>query len=154
MRHNSFTTILLRLQLPQLQSPFNSCSTLPDCVWPSPWLPSSSVTNVLVRYNFIIANTFHWIAPKSNIYWNTVTIILSENSVPEGADDFLKVVIKLCEDSGNEWYRVYLIRKMSERQGVEVVQGLAKQPEFSWLCPEEIKMQVCSPALARLLQNS
>ncbi|XP_072245329.1 E3 ubiquitin-protein ligase rnf213-alpha-like [Leuresthes tenuis] len=65
----------------------------------------------------------------------------SDNSVPEGADDFLKVVIKLCEDSGNDWYRVYLIRKMSERQGVELVQGLAKQPEFHWLFPEEIKMQ-------------
>ncbi|CAI5684999.1 unnamed protein product [Oreochromis niloticus] len=66
---------------------------------------------------------------------------LSGNNVPDGAEDFLNMVIKLCEDSGNNWYRVYLIRKLSESQGVEYVQTMVKQPEFFWLFPEEIHQQ-------------
>ncbi|XP_022619645.1 E3 ubiquitin-protein ligase rnf213-alpha-like [Seriola dumerili] len=70
-----------------------------------------------------------------------ITDCLSDNNVPDGAEDFLKMVIKLCEDSGNDWYRVYLIRKLSEQLGVEHVQTLVKQPEFSWLFPAEIHQQ-------------
>uniref|UniRef100_UPI0037E99DD8 E3 ubiquitin-protein ligase rnf213-alpha-like n=1 Tax=Semicossyphus pulcher TaxID=241346 RepID=UPI0037E99DD8 len=66
---------------------------------------------------------------------------LSDNDVPDGAVDFLNVVIKLCEDSGNDWYRVYLIRKLSEWQGVEFIQTLVKQTKFSWLFPAEIRQQ-------------
>ncbi|XP_059197009.1 E3 ubiquitin-protein ligase rnf213-alpha-like [Centropristis striata] len=66
---------------------------------------------------------------------------LSENNVPEGAEDFLNKVMKFCEDSGNDWYRVYLIRKLSEWQGVESVQTLVKQTNFSWLFPAEIQQQ-------------
>ncbi|XP_051231949.1 LOW QUALITY PROTEIN: E3 ubiquitin-protein ligase rnf213-alpha-like [Dicentrarchus labrax] len=66
---------------------------------------------------------------------------LSDSNVPDGAEDFLNTVIKLCEDSGNDWYRVYLIRKLSEWQGVEFVQTLVKQQEFTWLFPIEILQQ-------------
>ncbi|KAM9358387.1 E3 ubiquitin-protein ligase rnf213-alpha-like [Symphorus nematophorus] len=66
---------------------------------------------------------------------------LSDNSVPDGAEDFLNMVIKLCVDSGNDWYRVYLIRKLSELQGVEFIQTLVKQPKFGWLFPTEIHQQ-------------
>ncbi|XP_035863121.1 E3 ubiquitin-protein ligase rnf213-alpha-like [Sander lucioperca] len=66
---------------------------------------------------------------------------LSDNNVPDGAEDFLNMVIKFCEDSGNDWYRVYLIRKLSEWEGVESVQTLVKQPQFSWLFPTEIHQQ-------------
>ncbi|KAM4740057.1 E3 ubiquitin-protein ligase rnf213-alpha-like [Anableps anableps] len=66
---------------------------------------------------------------------------LSDKIVPDETNDFLNMVIRLCEESGNDWYRVYLIRKISEWQGVERVQSLAKQTEFSWLFPEEIKRQ-------------
>ncbi|XP_044056409.1 E3 ubiquitin-protein ligase rnf213-alpha-like isoform X2 [Siniperca chuatsi] len=66
---------------------------------------------------------------------------LCGNDVPDGAEDFLNMVIKLCKDSGNDWYRVYLIRKLSEWQGVESVQTLVKQPMFSWLFPTEIHQQ-------------
>ncbi|XP_008404832.1 E3 ubiquitin-protein ligase rnf213-alpha-like isoform X1 [Poecilia reticulata] len=66
---------------------------------------------------------------------------LSAKIGPDEANDFQNMVIRLCEDSGNDWYRVYLIRKISELQGVAQVQSLAKQTEFSWLFPEEIKKQ-------------
>ncbi|XP_008284914.1 E3 ubiquitin-protein ligase RNF213-like [Stegastes partitus] len=67
---------------------------------------------------------------------------LSDNNVPDGAEDFLNAVIKLCEDSGNDWYRIYLIRKLSEWLGVEHIQTLVKHPNFRWLFPEEIHQQV------------
>ncbi|XP_019201510.1 E3 ubiquitin-protein ligase rnf213-alpha isoform X1 [Oreochromis niloticus] len=66
---------------------------------------------------------------------------LPGNNVPDRAEDFLNMVIKLCEDSGNDWYRVYLIRKLSESQGVEYVQTMMKNPEFFWIFPEEIHQQ-------------
>ncbi|KAM6938634.1 E3 ubiquitin-protein ligase rnf213-alpha-like [Lycodopsis pacificus] len=66
---------------------------------------------------------------------------LSDNNVPDGAEEFLNMVIKFCEDSGNDWYRVYLIRKLSKWQGVESVQTLVKQPKFRWLFPTEIHQQ-------------
>ncbi|XP_069008985.1 E3 ubiquitin-protein ligase rnf213-alpha-like, partial [Embiotoca jacksoni] len=66
---------------------------------------------------------------------------LSGNNVPDGTEDFLNMVIKLCNDSGNDWYRVYLIRQLSKWQGVENIQTLVKQPEFNWLFPVEIHQQ-------------
>ncbi|CAK6972178.1 E3 ubiquitin-protein ligase rnf213-alpha-like isoform X5 [Scomber scombrus] len=66
---------------------------------------------------------------------------LSENDVPDGAEDFMNMVMKLCEESGNDWYRVYLIRKLSECQGVELVQTLVKQEKFGWLFPAEVHQQ-------------
>ncbi|XP_043986389.1 E3 ubiquitin-protein ligase rnf213-alpha-like [Gambusia affinis] len=66
---------------------------------------------------------------------------LSAKIGPDEENDFQNMVIRLCEESGNDWYRVYLIRKISELQGVEQVRSLAKQTEFSWLFPKEIKKQ-------------
>lgn len=69
-------------------------------------------------------------------------IYVAGDDIPDGAEDFLNMVITLCKDSGNDWYRVYLIRKLSEGQGVEFIQTLVKQPNFSWLFPIEIHQQV------------
>lgn len=66
----------------------------------------------------------------------------ADNNVLDGAGEFLNMVIKLCEEGGNDWYRVYLIRKLSEWQGVELIQRLVKQEDFNWLFPEEIRQQV------------
>ncbi|KAM9385416.1 E3 ubiquitin-protein ligase rnf213-alpha-like isoform 2-T2 [Pholidichthys leucotaenia] len=66
---------------------------------------------------------------------------LSDNRIPDGGERFLNMVIKLCKDSGNDWYRVYLIRKLSEWLGVEHVQRLVNNPEFTWIFPEEIRQQ-------------
>ncbi|XP_029904896.1 E3 ubiquitin-protein ligase rnf213-alpha-like [Myripristis murdjan] len=67
-----------------------------------------------------------------------ISDMLSGNAVPDGAEEFLRAVVQLCEQNGNDWYRVYLIRKLSSWQGVELVQTLVKNPEFSWLFPIEI----------------
>lgn len=69
---------------------------------------------------------------------------------------FLKSVEDLCRHSGNDWYRVYLIRKIGSQHGVEQVQKLLKLKQRSWLFPEEVlqmakesvpmdKFLVCGP---------
>ncbi|XP_043106269.1 E3 ubiquitin-protein ligase rnf213-alpha-like isoform X2 [Puntigrus tetrazona] len=51
---------------------------------------------------------------------------------------FLDSVTSLCCQIKNDWYRVYLIRKISSHYGVEYVQKLLTQEEFKWLFPQEI----------------
>ncbi|XP_077086723.1 E3 ubiquitin-protein ligase rnf213-alpha [Siphateles boraxobius] len=53
-------------------------------------------------------------------------------------DEFLKSVVDLCCRSRNDWYRVYLIRKICSLHGVEYVQKLLPQDRFRWLFPQEI----------------
>ncbi|XP_041751484.2 E3 ubiquitin-protein ligase rnf213-alpha-like [Coregonus clupeaformis] len=56
--------------------------------------------------------------------------------------EFLWAVMILCEESKNDWYRVYLIRNISSQQGVECVQRMLKDTEkYRWLFPEEIQQQ-------------
>ncbi|KAK7939807.1 hypothetical protein WMY93_003133 [Mugilogobius chulae] len=51
---------------------------------------------------------------------------------------FLESVKAFCTLSKNNWYRVYLIRKIGNQHGVEHVQNLLKVQQMSWLFPEEI----------------
>ncbi|XP_036388951.1 E3 ubiquitin-protein ligase rnf213-alpha-like [Megalops cyprinoides] len=57
------------------------------------------------------------------------------------APPFLRSVMDLCERSGCDWYRVYLIRRLCGLQGLEFVQNLLQGPDLSWLCPKEIRQQ-------------
>lgn len=51
---------------------------------------------------------------------------------------FLDSVKALCSNSGNEWYRVYLIRKVCSQRGVEFVSKLLRVDAVQWLFPREI----------------
>ncbi|CAL8311059.1 unnamed protein product [Arctogadus glacialis] len=55
--------------------------------------------------------------------------------------DFLGAVVKLCIQSNNDWFRVYLIRKICTQHGVEFVQSLLKVEAVHWLFPEEVLQQ-------------
>ncbi|TNN72678.1 E3 ubiquitin-protein ligase rnf213-alpha [Liparis tanakae] len=57
---------------------------------------------------------------------------------PCGTTAFLTSVENLCRRSGNDWYRVYLIRKICSQHGVEFVLKLLKVDEMRWLFPEEV----------------
>ncbi|XP_034144887.1 E3 ubiquitin-protein ligase rnf213-alpha isoform X2 [Esox lucius] len=62
-------------------------------------------------------------------------------SPQDGVEEFLGVVMTLCEGSENDWYRIYLIRRISSQQGVEFVQDMLKEAEYRWLFPEEVQQQ-------------
>ena len=55
---------------------------------------------------------------------------------------FLSSVVSLCRRSGNNWYRVYLIRKICSEHGVEFVLKLLKMDKMHWLFPEEVLQKV------------
>uniref|UniRef100_A0A672YYN5 RING-type E3 ubiquitin transferase n=1 Tax=Sphaeramia orbicularis TaxID=375764 RepID=A0A672YYN5_9TELE len=55
-----------------------------------------------------------------------------------GTTAFLNSVVNLCKDSGNNWYRTYLIRKIASQHGLEFVLKLLKDQQMSWLFPEEL----------------
>ncbi|XP_078124896.1 E3 ubiquitin-protein ligase rnf213-alpha-like isoform X2 [Sander vitreus] len=55
-----------------------------------------------------------------------------------GTTAFLTSAVNLCRRSGNDWYRVYLIRKICSQHGVEFVLKLLKVDDMRWLFPEEV----------------
>ncbi|XP_045076975.1 E3 ubiquitin-protein ligase rnf213-alpha-like isoform X2 [Coregonus clupeaformis] len=62
----------------------------------------------------------------------------SQEESPNGVAAFLTSVVDLCIRSGNDWYRVYLIRKICSQCGVEFVQKLLKVADVRWLFPAEV----------------
>ncbi|XP_061556782.1 E3 ubiquitin-protein ligase rnf213-alpha isoform X1 [Phycodurus eques] len=69
------------------------------------------------------------------------TIIAPEMPQGEGpsqSDDFLESVVNLCSRSGNNWYRVYLVRKIISQRGVAFAFDLLKMDDKHWLFPEEV----------------
>nr|XP_057905202.1 E3 ubiquitin-protein ligase rnf213-alpha isoform X2 [Doryrhamphus excisus] len=56
-------------------------------------------------------------------------------------DDFMEGVVRLCTNSGNNWYRVYLIRKICSQHGVEFAMNRLKMENMHWLYPEEVLQQ-------------
>ncbi|XP_029944702.1 E3 ubiquitin-protein ligase rnf213-alpha-like [Salarias fasciatus] len=60
----------------------------------------------------------------------------SKTESQSGTTAFMTSVVNLCRRSGNDWYRVYLIRKICSQHGVEFVLKLLKVEEMRWLFPE------------------
>uniref|UniRef100_A0A672GQ00 RING-type E3 ubiquitin transferase n=1 Tax=Salarias fasciatus TaxID=181472 RepID=A0A672GQ00_SALFA len=69
-------------------------------------------------------------------------LFVEEMRIESGTTAFMTSVVNLCRRSGNDWYRVYLIRKICSQHGVEFVLKLLKVEEMRWLFPEEILQKV------------
>nr|DBA30609.1 TPA: hypothetical protein GDO54_006568 [Pyxicephalus adspersus] len=61
--------------------------------------------------------------------------ILSVKAKGSKNEQYLRCVMDLCSQSGNDWYRVYLIRKLANLDGINIVQIHFKNPTFGWLFP-------------------
>ncbi|XP_046722736.1 E3 ubiquitin-protein ligase rnf213-alpha isoform X2 [Silurus meridionalis] len=55
-----------------------------------------------------------------------------------GEETFLNAVQDLCKHSRNDWYRVYLIRKICSLCGVEYIQKLLQEDQLRWMFPQEV----------------
>ncbi|XP_047672985.1 E3 ubiquitin-protein ligase rnf213-alpha-like isoform X3 [Tachysurus fulvidraco] len=62
-------------------------------------------------------------------------------SMEKHQEEFLNMVIELCKKSKNDWYRVYLIRKICSLKGIEAARGMQKEDRFQWLFPQELIQQ-------------
>nr|XP_061805731.1 E3 ubiquitin-protein ligase rnf213-alpha-like [Nerophis lumbriciformis] len=84
------------------------------------------------------------------------TIITTEE--PDEGDssqnnDFLESVQNLCSLSGENWYRVYLLRKIISQRGGEFVLELLQLDDKDWLFPKEILEKYVSFQRVDILLN-
>ncbi|XP_034881723.1 E3 ubiquitin-protein ligase RNF213 isoform X2 [Mirounga leonina] len=55
---------------------------------------------------------------------------------------YLKQVERFCRQGRNDWYRVYLVRKLASQRGMEFVQRLCRQGQpAQWVLPQEAVVQ-------------
>uniref|UniRef100_A0A8C3FV72 RING-type E3 ubiquitin transferase n=1 Tax=Chrysemys picta bellii TaxID=8478 RepID=A0A8C3FV72_CHRPI len=54
---------------------------------------------------------------------------------------YLQKVMRFCRLAGNDWYRVYLVRKLANQYGMEFAQKLSDESQFHWVFPAEIIQQ-------------
>lgn len=75
-------------------------------------------------------------------------LILGAQGVAQnGTTAFMTSVRDLCRRSGNDWYRIYLVRKICRQYGVEFVQKLLRVDEVRWLFPDKVLHQVRLPTM-------
>lgn len=74
-------------------------------------------------------------------FFNNPKAERTDNS-QNGTTAFLESVVNLCRRSENDWYRVYLIRKISSQHGVEFVLKLLNEDTVRWLFPPEVLQKV------------
>lgn len=62
---------------------------------------------------------------------------------------YLQQVERFCRQAKNDWYRVYLVRKLSSQRGIEYVQQFCAQGHPArWIFPEEALLrEVRTPGL-------
>ncbi|XP_063784592.1 E3 ubiquitin-protein ligase RNF213 isoform X2 [Pseudophryne corroboree] len=74
---------------------------------------------------------------RVRIALDTAAQILSVKSGPIN-EKYLQYVKDLCSQSGNDWYRVYLIRKLANLDGIDTVQRHFKDPQLGWMFPKNM----------------
>ncbi|XP_058708338.1 E3 ubiquitin-protein ligase RNF213 isoform X2 [Poecile atricapillus] len=119
-------------------------SSLPeDRAFPENYLPGSSreaPQESSVQYLQAVAKVRLWLSRAAELIFD-----LQQHTKPEQMKEkqhYLKNVEKFCSLSGNDWHRVYLVRRIASQHGMEFAQKLVTEPRFSWVFPAEILQQV------------
>ncbi|XP_051795751.1 E3 ubiquitin-protein ligase rnf213-beta [Acanthochromis polyacanthus] len=77
---------------------------------------------------------------RLRICLNSAAKLLQETA--EGAaveaDRFLQQVKAVCEYSGNDWFRVYLLRALHRRSGIDCILSMMNRPACCWIFPPEL----------------
>uniref|UniRef100_A0A6Q2YDT1 RING-type E3 ubiquitin transferase n=1 Tax=Esox lucius TaxID=8010 RepID=A0A6Q2YDT1_ESOLU len=71
-----------------------------------------------------------------------VNLLVDRQRVMATEEEFLTSVQELCKHSGDDWYRVYLIRKICNQHGIECVQHFLTVADMKWLFPAEVLLKV------------
>ncbi|XP_061703162.1 E3 ubiquitin-protein ligase rnf213-alpha isoform X2 [Syngnathoides biaculeatus] len=66
---------------------------------------------------------------------------------PSQSGKFLESVMNLCCGSRNNWYRVYLVRKIISQRGVDFASELLTMEDKHWLFPEEVLKKIGEPIM-------
>uniref|UniRef100_A0ABM5FN25 E3 ubiquitin-protein ligase RNF213 isoform X1 n=1 Tax=Pogona vitticeps TaxID=103695 RepID=A0ABM5FN25_9SAUR len=72
----------------------------------------------------------------------------SDGNREEEKQSYLQSVKQFCCQAQNEWYRVYLVRKLTNQYGMEFTQRLSSERQYQWIFPSEIieQQQVHQPS--------
>ncbi|XP_019896923.2 E3 ubiquitin-protein ligase rnf213-alpha isoform X2 [Esox lucius] len=70
-----------------------------------------------------------------------VNLLVDRQRVMATEEEFLTSVQELCKHSGDDWYRVYLIRKICNQHGIECVQHFLTVADMKWLFPAEVLLK-------------
>ncbi|XP_053095106.1 E3 ubiquitin-protein ligase rnf213-alpha isoform X3 [Pangasianodon hypophthalmus] len=85
-----------------------------------------------------VARTRLCLDMAADLLVNRSSTAAAQKESSPGVAAFLDSVQDMCKQSRNDWYRVYLIRKICSLYGVEYVQKLLNEDQLSWLFPQEI----------------
>ncbi|XP_028266969.1 E3 ubiquitin-protein ligase rnf213-alpha-like isoform X1 [Parambassis ranga] len=103
--------------------------------------PGQSAGRAMVEYLRQVARVRMDLDMAAKLIVERVKATGLQELVPSGTPAFLTSVVNLCRKSGNDWYRVYLIRKICRQHGLEFVMELLKVDQMCWLFPEEVLQQ-------------
>ena len=71
-----------------------------------------------------------------------MAFLIGSSEMAEEKRRYLKQVERFCARVQNDWYRVYLVRKLTSQQGMEFVQSLSKEGHPAhWVFPKEVITQ-------------
>ncbi|XP_053146867.1 E3 ubiquitin-protein ligase RNF213-like isoform X2 [Hemicordylus capensis] len=65
----------------------------------------------------------------------------SDGSKEKDKQLHLQRVMQFCCQSRNNWYKVYLLRRLTNQYGLEFTQRLSSEHQYHWMFPEEIIQQ-------------
>ena len=63
---------------------------------------------------------------------------VSLGAVEKVEDQYLQQVRAVCEYCANDWFRVYLLRALHRRSGMDCILSLMNSPTWGWLFPAEL----------------
>ncbi|XP_034426662.1 E3 ubiquitin-protein ligase rnf213-beta-like [Hippoglossus hippoglossus] len=64
-----------------------------------------------------------------------------QGAVEKVEDQYLQQVRAVCEYCANDWFRVYLLRALHRRSGIDCILSLMNRPTWGWLFPAEFPRQ-------------
>ncbi|XP_037112942.1 E3 ubiquitin-protein ligase rnf213-alpha isoform X6 [Syngnathus acus] len=99
--------------------------------------PLTEETLVTVEYLQLVAR----VRMDLDLAATIIATEMPDGGEPSQSDPFLESVVNLCSRGGNNWYRVYLVRKITSQRGVEFAQELLKTNGKHWLFPEEVQQK-------------
>ena len=71
-----------------------------------------------------------------------MAFLIGSAEMAEEKHHYLQQVERFCARVQNDWYRVYLVRKLTSQQGMAFVQSLSKEGHPArWVFPKEVLAQ-------------
>lgn len=87
--------------------------------------------------------------------WPLSPLPLNSAETAQDRQQYLQQVERFCTQVGNDWYRVYLVRKLTSQHGMEFVQSLSQQGHPArWVFPPDVLALQVSGSGSVLLPRS